>query len=135
MQKEKTINRIFFLSFLGMHLWHMEVPSLGGELELWLPAYATATAMPDPSCFCDLHHSSWQCQILNPLSRARNWTQVLMDASWVFNLLCHNGISWIKFFNTYKYCGRKLNLKVLQHWHCYKKISLEESKSGKGQKE
>ena len=27
------------------------------------------TAMPDPSRICDLHHSSQQCQILNPLSR------------------------------------------------------------------
>jgi len=32
----------------------------------------TATAMPDPSHICDLHHSSWQCQILNPLSKARD---------------------------------------------------------------
>ena len=30
---------------------------------------------------CDLHHSSWQCQILNPLSGARDWTHVLMDTS------------------------------------------------------
>ena len=29
-------------------LGHMEVPSLGVKLELWLPAYAIATAMPDP---------------------------------------------------------------------------------------
>ena len=30
--------------------------------------------MPDPSCVCDLHHSSWECQILDPLSEARDWT-------------------------------------------------------------
>ena len=35
--------------FLGMPLWHMEVPRLGVELELQLPAYATATATPGPS--------------------------------------------------------------------------------------
>ena len=34
--------------FLGLHLWHMEVPRLGVQLELQLPAYTTATAMPDP---------------------------------------------------------------------------------------
>ena len=40
---------IYFLSFfLGLHLWHMEVPRLGVESELQLPAYTTATAMPDP---------------------------------------------------------------------------------------
>ena len=42
--------------FLGLHLQHMEVPSLGVESELL--AYTTATAMPDPSRVCDLHHSS-----------------------------------------------------------------------------
>ena len=34
--------------FLGLHLWHMEVPRLGVELELKPLPYATATAMPDP---------------------------------------------------------------------------------------
>ena len=29
------------------------------------------TAMPDMSRICDLHPSSWQCRILNQLSRAR----------------------------------------------------------------
>ena len=33
-------------------------------------AYTTATAMPDPSCVSDLHHSSWQYQVFNPLSEA-----------------------------------------------------------------
>jgi len=52
----------------------MEVPRLGIKLELQLPAYTTATAaMLDwRSRFCDLHHSSWQCGILNPLSEARD---------------------------------------------------------------
>ena len=58
--------------FLELHLsWHMEVPRLGVESELLLPAYTTATAMPDPSHICDLHHSSGQWWILNPLSEAR----------------------------------------------------------------
>ena len=38
----------FFLSFLGPHPWHMEVPRLRVELELRLPAYTTATATWDP---------------------------------------------------------------------------------------
>ena len=42
----------------------------------------TATATPDLGRVCDLHHSSWQCRILNPLSEARDRTLVLMDASW-----------------------------------------------------
>ena len=60
---------------------HMEFPRLGVELELQLPACATATATWDPSHVCYLHHSSWQWWILNPLSKARNQTCVLVDAS------------------------------------------------------
>ena len=37
------------MSFLGPHLRHMEVPRLGAESELQLPAYTTATATRDPS--------------------------------------------------------------------------------------
>ena len=60
----------------------MEVPRLGVESELQLPAYATARAMQDPSCICDLHHSSWQCWILNPLSMPR----VKPASSWILVL-------------------------------------------------
>ena len=49
----------------------MEVPRLGVKLELQLPAYTTATAMQDLSHVWNLHHSSGQHQILNPLSEAR----------------------------------------------------------------
>ena len=41
---------------------------LRAESKLQLLAYASATAMPDLSCIYDLHCSSWQCWILNPLS-------------------------------------------------------------------
>ena len=44
--------------FSGPHLLHMEVPRLGVESELQLPAYTTATAMQDPSSICNLHHTS-----------------------------------------------------------------------------
>ena len=48
-----------------------------------LQAYTTATATWDLNHVCNLHHSSGQCWILNPLSEARDWTCVLMDTSWV----------------------------------------------------
>ena len=44
----------------------MEVPRLGIELALQLPAYTTATEMPDLSRICDLYLSSQQPRILNP---------------------------------------------------------------------
>ena len=72
---------------------HMEFPRRGVESELQLLAYTTATAMADLSCICDLHHRSWQCWILNPLSEARDQTHNPMDTSWVHNPLNHNGNS------------------------------------------
>ena len=68
-------------------------------------AYATATAIPDPSYVCDLHHSSWQCRILNPLSEAGDGTCNLMAPSRIrvccatmrtpcFLLKCNNFIYW-----------------------------------------
>ena len=60
----------------------MDVPRLGIQSELQLPAHTTAAAMPDLSHVCDLHHSLRQHQILDTLSKARDQTHVLMDTSW-----------------------------------------------------
>ena len=69
----------FFLSFFLFFFFcllrdprHKEVPRLGVESELLPPVYTIATTMQDPSHVCNLHHSSWQCQILNPWSKARD---------------------------------------------------------------
>ena len=69
--------------FLGLHLLHMEVPRLGLESELQLLANATATANQNLSHICDLYHSSWEHQILNPLSEARDQTRIPLDTSQV----------------------------------------------------
>ena len=61
----------------------MEFPRLGVKLELLLPGYTTATATQDLSCICDLHHGSRQSQILNPLRKARDQINILMDPSQV----------------------------------------------------
>ena len=59
----------------------MEVPRLGVESELQLPAYTTATVMEDLRRVCSLHHSSRQRRILNPLSEARDRTWNVMVPS------------------------------------------------------
>ena len=59
----------------------------GGQIRAVASAYVRATAMQDPSHVYDLHHSSWQRRILNPLSEARDRTPKL---SWE---LRHDGNS------------------------------------------
>ena len=56
----------------------MDVPRLGIQSELQLPATATATATPDPSLDFDLHHRSEQRRILDPLRKARDRTRNFM---------------------------------------------------------
>ena len=74
-------NKFFFFCFSGPHPQHMEVPRLGIKSELQLQAYTTATQ--DPSHICDLYRSSWQHQVYNPLSAARDRTCILVDTSWI----------------------------------------------------
>ena len=75
---------LFSLCFLGPHSWHMEFPRLGVESKLQLPAYTTAVS--DLSLIYNLHHSARQCWILNPLSKARGRTYILMVAG----RICHH---------------------------------------------
>ena len=44
-------------------------------------AYSVHQAMQNLSHTCDLYHSSQQCRVLNPQSKARDWTRVLMDTN------------------------------------------------------
>ena len=74
-------------SFSGC-ICSIEVPRLEAETELPLPT----TATPDLHLRY-LHHSLCQCQILNPLSEARDRTCILVDTSQVLNLLSHHGNS------------------------------------------
>ena len=91
----------FFLvefCFLGPHPQHMEVPRPGVGLELQLPA--TATAMPDLSLLCHLHHSSQQLWIPDPMSKVR----IKPASSWIlvrFVSLSHNRNSGIGFFKNH----------------------------------
>ena len=78
----------------------MEVPGLGVESELHLLAYTTAAAKWDPSCVCDLHHSSQQRQIPDPLSRARDQTHILMDTSQIHFRCTARGTLETAFFSS-----------------------------------
>ena len=89
----------------------MEVPRLRVKLELQLPTYATASATPDLSHICNLCRSLQQRQILNPLSKARDWTHILMDTGQVPNPLSHNGNSKHTFIILYVHY-----LKLWKRW-------------------
>ena len=60
-------------------------------------------ATPDPSHICDLHHSLWQCQILNPRSKARDRTRVLMNPSQICFHYTTMGTPPPFFFNIFEY--------------------------------
>ena len=76
----------------------MDVPRLGvkSELQLQLPAYATAP--PDLSRIWDLYHRLEQRQILNPLSKARDRTRVLIDTSQIRFLCARTGTPFYLYF-------------------------------------
>ena len=107
----------FFLFFLGPHPWHMEVPRLRVKLELQLLAYATATATLDPSCVCNLYHSSWKRRILNPLIEARDGTCILMDAGFV-NRWATMGTPGLTFSSIFLFCKIKtlLSAAAVDRW-------------------
>ena len=81
-----TAKTPLFILIIYFLLFRAESGAYGGsQVRGWIIAIAasltTATAMQDPSLACDLHHSSWQHQILNPQSEARDQTCILMVTS------------------------------------------------------
>ena len=78
---------IYFLLFRAVHMAYDR-----GWTGAMLLAYTIGTAAWDPSHICDLHHTSWQHWIPDPLSEARDRTRIFMDTSWIC-FLHHNGIS------------------------------------------
>ena len=77
----------FFLFFFC--LFRAALMAYGGSqargcwIRIQLPTYTIAEATRDLSCICNLHHSSWQCCILNALSEARDRACIFTDTSQV----------------------------------------------------
>ena len=72
----------FFFFFVFLSFFRVVSMAHGGsQTGDLIGAVATATAMPDLSRDCDLHHSSWQCRILNPLGEVRDQTYNLVVPS------------------------------------------------------
>ena len=81
------------------------VPSYSGRIEPVIQPAACANFQARGgigaavASVCKLHHSSWQCQILNLWSEARDQTHILMDTSQICNPLSHKGSSRMDFLN------------------------------------
>ena len=61
----------------------------------WIGATAAGLrqSLSNARSVCNLHHSSWQCRILNPLSEARDQTRNLMVPGGIHKPLSHDGNS------------------------------------------
>ena len=64
-----------------------------GSIEAVATGLHHSLVMPDPSHIGNLRHSSWQLGILNPLSKARDRTCILMDTSQIPLLWPHRKLS------------------------------------------
>ena len=83
----------------------------GSQARVWVRVVATSLHHSHSNTrfkpLCDLHHSLWQRQILDPLSQAGDWNHILIDTGQVLNLLNHNGNSTLIIF---KACSQTLSL-------------------------
>ena len=71
---------LVFLSFQGCTCGIWRFPGQGSNCSCNCQP-KPQPAVPDPSQVCDLHHSSWQRWVLNPLGKTRDRTCILMDTS------------------------------------------------------
>ena len=80
--KENSVTVTFFFSFCFFRATHVAYGTSQAKGQIAaIAAYTTVTATWDPTCICDLHHSSWQHWILNPPSKASDQTCNLMVPS------------------------------------------------------
>ena len=84
----------YLFIFWGGHTWGIWSSQARG----WIWAYTRAIATQDPSHICDLHHSSQQYQIPNPLSKARDRTWILMNTNQICFLCTTTGTPILIFF-------------------------------------
>ena len=80
-----------FFSFFFFRAAHVAYES--SQARGWIGAVAASH-----STAVSRHPSRmWQCQILNPLSEARDWNCIHMDTNWVLNLSGYDGRSFCHF--------------------------------------
>ena len=93
-QKQSEMTYVYWCLYFtgGPQVWQMEVSKLGVNWSCSCQPAAQPQQCHIWASICNLHHSLWQRQILNPLNEARGRTH--MDTSRVSNPLNHNGNSY-----------------------------------------
>ena len=76
--------KFHFVSFYFISLFYTRPAAYGcfqarGQVGAAAVAYTTSAATPELSHICVLHCNLQQCQILNPLSKTRDWTHILTE--------------------------------------------------------
>ena len=103
-----------------------EVPGLGVKSELYMPAASPhcSHSKADISHVYNIHHSSWQHRILNPLNGARNWTCVLIDTTWVHY---HSAMMELPWGHSWEYCHLVFFQPKKEQWEMFQcEINLKE---------
>ena len=104
----------------------MEVPRLGVQLELLPPACTAARATLDLSRVCDLHHSSRQRRIVNPLSKGRDRTRNLIVPSRIRQPLRYDfNIRKKKYYNKKKKKKKKKKKMISRNYEILKWIWIK----------
>ena len=80
---EEVVISFFFSFYLLGHAQHVEVSRLGVKVGATAAGLHHRHSNAKTNLVCDLYHSSRQHWILNPLSKARDPTHVLMDTNLV----------------------------------------------------
>ena len=76
--------------FLGLHLWHLEVPRLGCRIRAQPAPQPQQQQLGIQATSATYTASLQQRRTLNPLSKARDRTHILMNIRRILNLLSHN---------------------------------------------
>ena len=95
-EQEREAETSFFCFFRAA-LMAYESSQARGQIRATAAGLHLSIATPDPSHVCDLHHSSRQCRILNPLSKARDRTHNLMVPSRIRFCCARTGTPGISF--------------------------------------